>query len=524
MIKPRWCIPDLIDLEFFLDQDEGVELENLAARDREVYTRLTATAPDTELADSALLHGWLVARKQTVGGRDGETPLPGQIWQELFSLFFWGSLVSGLVSGGTLAFSFLSYSGTRPVNVSAYFGIFVALQVVLLGVLVLLFAYRRMLGRSLEGSFFYRMLRRFFYALIFRIGRRATSAASAETRLKWSGRLAGLSQLQQRYGRLFIRPFFLLAQLFGVCFNAGVLIATLLKVVGSDVAFGWQTTLQLSGATVHALVRWISLLWSWFLPVYCCPSLAQIEGSKLVLKDGIYDLATHDLTSWWPFLCLAVLCYALLPRFILLLAGFIRQRRELAELRFDHGRYRQLVHRMRTPLVVTSAPAEEQQEGTGKVGPEIVAAPVDRRPRAHATASMTALVPDELFDECPEDALRNQVRARLGYELAGILPFWSMERSEEEELALLQERMRVDGSGDILLLQEAWQPPIQELLSFLLRLRATVGGQPIIVLALIGKPAGGTILTPVKKRNLQIWQQKLAALGDPGLQLVELVQ
>jgi hypothetical protein len=32
------------------------------------------------------------------------------------------------------------------------------------------------------------------------------------------------------------------------------------------------------------------------------------------------------------------------------------------------------------------------------------------------------------------------------------------------------------------------------------------------------------MLTPVKKLNLQIWQQKLAAVDDPGLQLIELVK
>ena len=99
-----------------------------------------------------------------------------------------------------------------------------------------------------------------------------------------------------------------------------------------------------------------------------------------------------------------------------------------------------------------------------------------------------------------------------------------MERSEDEELAELKDLMSATGSKDILLLQEAWQPPIQELLSFLRRMREIVGEQPTIIVALIGKPATDTLLTPVRKLNLQIWQQKLATLADPGLQLVELVK
>ena len=96
--------------------------------------------------------------------------------------------------------------------------------------------------------------------------------------------------------------------------------------------------------------------------------------------------------------------------------------------------------------------------------------------------------------------------------------------SFSKELAELKDVMSATGSEDILLLQEAWQPPIQELLSFLRKLREIVGEQPAIIVALVGKPGSDTLLTPVRKLNLQIWQQKLTTLGDPGLQLVELVK
>jgi len=43
MSQPQWTIPELIDLEFFLDQDEGEDLDRLAARDREIYTGVWET-------------------------------------------------------------------------------------------------------------------------------------------------------------------------------------------------------------------------------------------------------------------------------------------------------------------------------------------------------------------------------------------------------------------------------------------------------------------------------------------------
>ena len=38
--------------------------------------------------------------------------------------------------------------------------------------------------------------------------------------------------------------------------------------------------------------------WAWLLPAdLAYPSLAQVEGSHMVLKEGIYHLATGDLVA-----------------------------------------------------------------------------------------------------------------------------------------------------------------------------------------------------------------------------------
>jgi hypothetical protein len=535
MDKKQWQIADLIDLELFLNQDEGEDLDTLAVRDREIYTSLpTAVKEENSQNNTALLlHGWLTKRREQAVAANAETPLPGESWQELFFLFILGSILAGLVSGAGLAFSFLSYSGTAPVNVSAYFGVFVLLQLLLFLLLLLSFFYQRFQGRSgLESSVFFRLFRRLFSSLFSRalagISRKGGAASSAESRLKWSARSASIKRLQQRYGILFLRPFFMLAQLFGVSFNVGVLAATLLKVIGSDLAFGWQTTLQVSSASVHGLVGWISLPWFW-LPEYCIPSLASIEGSKLILKDGIYHLATRDLTSWWPFLCFSVFFYGLLPRLVLLLAGWVRQRRELASLNVEYGSFRQIIHRMQTPQVSTAADQEPRAESPVSQpdsGGQAVQAEQESRIRQEKQGTklpvILGLIPDELFADCSLPELRQQVRQNPGYELSRVLPFWSMDQSEDQELAAIQEA--VTGAKDILLLQEAWQPPIQELFSFLSLLRSRIGDQPLIIIALIGKPESATILTPVNEQNLRTWQQKIGAVrgSDPGLQLVEL--
>lgn len=525
-MKKKWNIADLIDLEFFLNQDSDEDLDSLTARDRKIYSELPSALKKGNPAPPVLLRSWLSAR------RVGQTMLPGRSWQEILWFFSGVALLSGLFIGGGLALSFLSYSGQEPVNVAAYFAVFVLTQVLLFVVLACSALFRRVQGRNLvEASLLYGLLRhlftRVFHKVMASMQRRASHKVSAETRLKWSSYTASLQQIQQRYGPLLLRPFFLIVQVFGVSFNAGVLAATLFKVIGADLAFGWQSTLQVTPTSVHNLVHWIALPWSW-LPNNFIPTLKQIEGSRLVLKEGIYFLGNADLTSWWPFLCLSVLCYGLLPRLLLLLIVHIQQSRNLAQLNFSQGYFRQIVHRMHTPQISTAAQVEpcqpsdtptpssfqeEQQQSEEHTPTTEEPCPPASPPR------LMVLVPDELLADCPTHALEQQIQTRLGYTLAEILPFWTLDKSEEEELAVLTEK-----NNDLLILLEAWQPPIEELTSWLKLVRQHLGPDALIFLALIGKPSAETLLTPVLPQHLQIWQYTIAKLGDSGLQLIELVK
>ncbi|MCI5126309.1 MAG: DUF2868 domain-containing protein, partial [Candidatus Electrothrix sp. AR5] len=371
-MKKLWNIADLIDLEFFLNQDNGEDLDSLSARDRQIYTNLP---PATQQAKPPkLLRGWLSSRREALHEKESEVALPGRSWQEVLYLFLGIALFTGLFSGGGLAFSFLSYSGREPVNVAAYFAIFVLVQAVLFLLLAGSAFFRKIQGKNIiEASLLYRLLRRLFTGLLHKImvgvQKKTSQKVSAETRLKWSAYNSSIKQIRQRYGLIFLRPFFLVMQVFGVCFNTGVLVATLFKVIGADLAFGWQSTLQVTPASVHQLVHWIALPWSW-LPNSFIPTLSQIEGSRLVLKEGIYHLINADLTSWWPFLCLSVLCYGLLPRLVLLVVVSIQQYRDLARLDFQQGYFRQTLHRMRTPQVSTAARTEPRASGRAIPKPE----------------------------------------------------------------------------------------------------------------------------------------------------------
>jgi hypothetical protein len=115
-----------------------------------------------------------------------------------------------------------------------------------------------------------------------------------------------------------------------MAFSLGVLTGTVIKVAASDLAFGWQTTLNAGPEYIYKIVQALSLPWSWFVPSsIAAPSLEQIEGTKIILKEKMAFLETADMISWWPFLCFSVLFYAVIPRFFIMVFSYLFYKKTL---------------------------------------------------------------------------------------------------------------------------------------------------------------------------------------------------
>jgi hypothetical protein len=324
---------------------------------------------------------------------------------------------------------------------------------------------------------------------------------------------------KQVYGSLFYWPAFNLLQGFAVCFNIGLLGATLAILSGSDVAFGWQSTLQVSSQAVYHLVQTISLPWRWIVPpALSHPSLEAIEGSRIILKEGIHSLSTGDLVSWWPFLCLSVLFYGLLPRLVLMISGVLVQRHLLARLRFDHAAGDRLVRSMTNPMVSTAgAPVAPPHPDIEAKSPSAFHTKVARP----VGGNFVALVPEDISTDC--DELEAMANRELSIQVTHRKIIGAGEVSDEEVLDVLQAMRDAPDFGGVLVLQEAWQPPIRESLNYLKQLRNRLGETAAITVALVGKPGSDTLFTAPGEVDLRIWKQRIAALGDPYLSVERLV-
>ena len=541
-MKPLWTTADLIDLHAFLLQDEETQrLQGeapLIKRDRLMY--LTKIDPrlggGQEMPARLLVRRWLDLRRlqRSGGSRNGGEPLPGELWREMAGLGRWLALLAGLLTGMGLAGSLLLYSGTTPINVSAYFGLFVITQLGLVGTLLLLTLWRRAWRISLDSSILYRSLARLALAAAGSLHRRLHRRMGDTARLDLAA-LAGAVRQGQERAVLLVWPAFVLAQLAGIGFNLGVLGATLSRVMFSDIAFAWQSTLSLAPETVAELVRWLAAPWSWFADA-AYPTLAQVRGSQMILKEGARHLASADLASWWPFLCWSVTVYGLLPRTALAVLGSWRQRRVLDGLHFAGLEYRPLLQRLLTPRIETDGltrtwrsepPAETPNEQAPQVGDAVsepMASSVLAAALGPSTGRWLVLIPDELFDDLPQGELAGLLRPWTLGAPAEAVRFGAPEAAESTWLEPLCQAAAEAALAGVLLLQEAWQPPLREHSRLLTEARRAAGTGTPLLIGLIGKPQGQNLLTPVSADHLHIWQRTIQALGDAQCRAVALVQ
>jgi hypothetical protein len=507
----RWEIQDIIDLEYFLQADEYQDEEDLLRRDRGIFLQITSQKRKRPPSRRFLIRQWLENRKK----EEQDPTLPGAAFHETLVLAKWLVLISGLLAGGGAAFSLLQYQGVQPVNVSSYIALLIFFQALLLILLAAGFLLRRF------SPFFRRrtFVAGFWGTLLFNFARRMATGAAKRLDSERKNRLqATLGLLKSRrsvYGNIFFLPVFLLAQFFGLAFNMGALATTLVRVLTSDLAFGWQSTLQASPETVHRIVRILALPWSWLVPEGSgYPTLTQIENSRIILKEGIAHLATTDLVSWWPFLCLGLVCYGIVPRFFLCLATWIVRRIKLARLDFSHAACDALVRRMQTPLLETALPDRpaEKQENNGfdpfDTGSEL--APQE-------TIPAVALLKEELADRISQADITQIGKVHFAMKVMETLQIGGLLDQEQKIIDGLKERRWENEQAGVLLVMEAWQPPILETLDFLRQLRMALPEKGKIGVFLVGRPKAATIFTVPGKIDRRVWEEQLQALGDPYL-------
>ncbi|MCF7984525.1 MAG: DUF2868 domain-containing protein [Thiohalocapsa sp.] len=373
----RWSVSDLIDFDYYIDEDERLmresasERKRLVERDRRLYR--DKIEPALRLPEHTAKHRSLALRRWLAARRGNEDPalrplLPGAAFARGQRLVTIGLGVLGFVTGIGVASALLQYDGVHPVNVSWYVFVLVILQLVLAGA-TLAFWYGRRSSAVKTAAQDFSLIGNIFKPLFSRTARWVQRQRLAHTppdiRERAETRRGLLEAHYALYGSASYLPVLIPAQVFGIGFNIGAIIITVALEWFTDLAFGWGSALNVQPQTIHSIAHFIALPWTWLLgDGVGVPTLEQIAGTRINLKDPLYILDAAHLRSWRWFVVLAVITYGLLPRLILLGLSVLKQRRALAALPFTHQRAQGLYARLITPSLQTG------ELGSGQ-GPEM---------------------------------------------------------------------------------------------------------------------------------------------------------
>jgi len=402
------------------------------------------------------------------------------------------------------------YDGTHPVNVIHVLAAFVAVQLVL----VLLFVVSRLprgVTRFVPGmQTVQESLGLFSPGRLQRLMARYLPQSYRETAASLLGRGRAHQRLYGHVDRWVIAHS---SQIFALAFNVGAVAGALYLVVFSDLAFSWNTTLQLEPTEMKRWTDALSVPWA---AVFGDgrPSLDLIENTRYFrLKEGAFPNAASpaSLGGWWPFLVMCMVIYGLVPRLITWAVAGQRLRANLRRtfLRFPDSA--ELLERLNTELVETRA--EEPDHAT------MVESGAGAAMESTAgVAGRATLAIDWAATVAERGAFAAWLVGTAGVEIA----VWEKAGGAG---TLEQDHATVNAAADsdfgLMVLVKAWEPPMEEVLDFLRELRAALPDDRLIHVAPVGWTDDGSPCAP-EPHHLQMWQNVLARLGDPWLRITRL--
>ncbi|MBF0099545.1 MAG: DUF2868 domain-containing protein, partial [Desulfobacterales bacterium] len=517
--QSTWRIQDILDMEYFfwIDAHQHDQEANIVHEDRVFFqnTIMPLIPQGKDISNRLILRQWIEFRRELHAHSNDSSALPGSIYTELYQFVSITCIVISIMLGVSVTLSLMNYHGTQPINVFTYLFGLVITQLFLFALLVFGILFR-CFHRKRNNTFILKSLLIHLCIQLMLKGKQLFRKNIATE--KWNTLEAVIGIINEKkhiYGSLIYLPIFELLQLAGVCFNIGILCSTLVKIIISDVAFGWQSTLQMSAVVLHEWVNIVASPWSWLMASSMAyPSLEQIEGSRMILKEGIYHLATSDLISWWPFLCFSVLFYGLCLRLFLLCIGKLYQCVCLMRLDFKHAACDQRIRQMYSPIVDIVDLKKTDSLNKPIMQPELLPIHLSLN---KIYSDVVLLISDDIFNQCHDSELNQYIFNTLGCTIKQKYKYTIDDTIDQGLFELLKTIHWKKNALSLLMIQEAWLPPIMEHVSFIRTLRKQIGQTTLIYIGLIGKPKMDDIFTHVNDGDFNVWQQKIHSLSDAFL-------
>ena len=482
-------IGDLIDLNAALKSDSSTDSGERKQRDRAIGKALQQQrhSPATQL------RSWLDLVRIGSWQRDGHHAV--QLYHALCVIL----VFAGLATGWGLARAVLYYTGDAPINVVNTLGLLVVPQIILLLLwLISTLPYGIPLLSSLQSTLRFLNPGR----LTRHLARAFPASGRQKLSLIWDAEYATALAPAARW------LFSFWSQLFSVFFNLGVLLAAFYLISFSDLAFAWSTTLNLDASTFHSMLSTLSWPWHSLFPD-AVPSAELVEISRYYrLDDGslnatatVSELAVQ-LGQWWPFLITAIIAYGLIPRLLTLFISWSRLRHHLNHALSRLPGSPELLARMNSPLISTSAPQPETVAA--------IEAESDYHPLESGNYGLKCAVVDWSGTGVDVERIAEQLQTmgliHQDVRMAGGI------RSTDEDTATIKALCNRKPEG-VAIIVKSWEPPLLEFLDFVRSLRERCNRQQPIIILLRGDRDG------VSERDRETWQMTLRQLKDPDLHI-----
>ncbi len=495
-VRPRLAgraRPDeFVAIGLALDERDGQPERDRRRLDREIGARAVEGAGSDAFA---ILRAWLAeAPSETLRARIARV-------RRALSLagWLWGGV--GLFLGWSAAAALLRFEvHAGRINIVLCLGLLVLVPVALglIGLAVFLWSNRSTANAGRGGERASGGLR----GWLFGRGTRALLPASLRADLEvLLGQLATLDRLAARTRRAMLFDW---SQRAACGFATGALLASLVLVVFTDLAFGWSTTLDVDAATIHGLVSAWAAPWAALWPE-AAPSFDLVETTRhfrvASTEPHVHFIDPIRYGGWWPFLIMSIAVYGLLPRMLLLAWAHRRTGLESARAIARMPGVERLIERLTTPLVESQAIEAEGAVGqAASIGVPVVALEEWRRTGGAgellAIAWAESIEDDALIDRVGGDARAVRVRDAGG------------RRSLADDAQRIAEAR--EGAEAVVLCVRAYEPPVLEVLDFLQDLRSAIGETGALAVWLLGGDGGAR----------ETWSRKLVGLADPGLVVV----
>ncbi len=498
-------LAELFDLEVQMMKDHEVDPSELRWRDRKIGQQLENLKSNRH----DLFLSWL-KRVQTSGH-----PSPGQLFETGYRWLGRFLLLLGLFAGGGAAASVLSYDGSKPVNVVNFLAVIIGVQLITI-FFFLLFLLPKFIKKYIPGSGeFYNFIRELSYLFSRLMVKLFEHLPSHHLNKLWAD-LQRLKVKQKLYSSVEKWLAVSLTQRFGLAFNIGALATCLYLITFSDLAFAWNTTLNISTKAFHKAVQTVALPWSAIFPEDV-PSLQLVQASRYFRLDDEYLNAPVEsnipkamvVGGWWSFLVLSLVCYGLIPRLLIFNTVKLKLKRALNKIPLHSANFESLYDRLTHPLFETRSLDHEH------ISDELEYSP-DSKSLFQLSGKSCDVIQWGDF-KINEHTLSEIIQQRFGWKIKKLLSAGSLNYDESnlKTISLIEAQKDTD---PLLLLVESYEAPDAAITYFLNQLRKAIASNRNVVIGLVNRNVQQQWKPPTMV-EWQIWKNKIAELADPYLRV-----